>query len=133
MARVEMVVEDHPEWPGAEPRDDLLFIGYWRPATKRISKKMRYYPDPREHVDPNWEPTEKALVLQYLRDNQKVLYSWSGSSTCRICKLRPCGERFCYEDGVYGWPAGFAHYIEEHDVRVPYAFVEHIMLRARGL
>jgi hypothetical protein len=29
-------------------------------------------------------------------------------------------------DGVYCWPEGLAHYINEHDVRLPAEFVAHV-------
>jgi hypothetical protein len=29
-------------------------------------------------------------------------------------------------DGVYCWPEGLAHYVKEHDVRLPDEFVTHV-------
>lgn len=123
-----MLVDQHPEWPGTEPRDDLTYIGYWRTMDRRF--KTTKWPDPRDFVDPAWDPNERQMVIDYLRTRGTVLYSWNGSSTCRFCGLKPCGERLCYEDGVFGWPAGLYHYLEEHDLRVPQVFVDHVRSRS---
>ena len=32
-------------------------------------------------------------------------------------------------DGVYLWPEGLAHYVREHDVRLPDEFTEHVRRR----
>ncbi len=32
----------------------------------------------------------------------------------------------CLTDGTYGWPQGFAHYVEAHGVRPPEEFVRHV-------
>ncbi len=47
--------------------------------------------------------------------------------------MGPSMSRFCGEavgslelsDGVFIWPEGLAHYVEEHGVRLPARFVNH--------
>lgn len=119
-----MLADEHPEWPGTEPRTDLTYLGYWRSMDRR--HKTTKWPDPLDFVDPSWDPDERLMVIEYLKTRGKVLYEWLGTATCRFCGIRPCGEPTCFEDGTYGWPSGLAHYLEKHDLRVPQVFVDHV-------
>lgn len=49
----------------------------------------------------------------------------AGFSLCRICGCRNGGTELT--DGVYVWPDGLAHYVTEHDVRLPDVFVQHVL------
>ena len=97
----------------------LRFIGFWRSSYDPL------LPDPSLYVDPSWDPAERAKVVAHLR-SAPVVEHWMGSSTCCICNLRPLGSTDqC--DGVYLWPSGFPHYVENHHVRPPKEFVAHVL------
>lgn len=50
---------------------------------------------------------------------------------CRLCADgRPLGSWVLLTDGVWTWPAGLAHYVELHHLRLPSDFVAHA--RAQG-
>lgn len=52
-----------------------------------------------------------------------------GVSTCRMCGTpNGAGE---FTDGVYVWPEGLAHYVQEHSVRLPAEFLAHVEWRSR--
>ena len=40
---------------------------------------------------------------------------------------RPKNGNLELTDGTFLWPEGLAHYVRDHDVRLPTAFVEHIL------
>ena len=45
------------------------------------------------------------------------------SDDCRFCnEFNGTGE---LTDGTYVWPEGLAHYVTEHNVRLPEGFVSH--------
>ena len=99
-------------------------IGYWR------EPQDRDLPDPRDLIDPDWDPTTRRRVCAYLsRPTFVQPYVSAGFSRCRFCKeLNGSGE---LSDGVYVWPDGLVHYIRDHQVRLPDDVVEHIV-RATG-
>ena len=108
------------------------FIGYWR------SKREPDLPDPRDFVDTDWDPAERARVASYLTRGEEF-EQWRGSSWCRFGrvegesrKLATCdgvmGSK-CLTDGVFVWPEGFSHYIAHHGVRPPQAFIDHVLGR----
>ena len=103
----------------------LILIGYWDgPHTSPG------WPDPRDFVDPEWDQDERSEVHYYLAAGTAVR-AYVGLSECRFC-----GERVGsveYTDGVYAWPEGLAHYVQEHHVRLPAAFVEHARARLERL
>lgn len=77
-------------------------------------------PDPRDFVNPAWAASERAAVVDYLKRAPRVA-SWLGWSDCRFCGNN--NGTTCLSDGVFVWPAGFAHYLVAHDVRPPAEFV----------
>lgn len=140
-------------------------IGYWK------SIQEPHYPDPMLMVDPSWDPTQRKVVLEYLRRAPKCRL-YFGHSWCRL----GCGQtdedpkgRTVFDgpgtdegtweerrdarkkaatraqeanmtaaeqvdmgtaeqtDGVYVWPEGLAHYVAEHNVRLPKEFVNHVL------
>lgn len=121
----------HPDRPNC----GLQAIGYWRPAVLSLMgirtpdrRANSVLPWPGDFVDPQWDPDERGMVLLYVEQfgafsQQHVRFSWRGYSTCRICGAR--NGSVCISDGTFVWPEGFAHYIREHQVRPPPAFVEH--------
>ena len=99
---------------------NLISIGYWKSASTGESE----YPMPQDYVDESWNETERYAVALYLSAG-RVTNRWKGLSTCRICGKM--NGSTCLSDGTFIWPQGFAHYIEEHGVRPPDEFVQHIM------
>ncbi len=90
---------------------DLHAVGFWR------SEREPHLPDPNDHVDPHWNPTERTAALQYLQTQATGQLSMRGYSPCRICGQRN-GSRE-YSNNLMRWPQGLAHYIQDHNVRLP--------------
>jgi hypothetical protein len=105
-------------------REPLILLGYWRgPNTPEL-------PDPHDFVDPSWGRYDRRRVQQYLEDGM-VARVYRGMSSCRFC-----GELVGHReqtDGTYLWPEGLAHYVAEHDVRLPAEFVRHALGTAHDL
>lgn len=118
-----MILDRHPAYP--EVNQELRYIGFWRTMDRRCTTDAR--PHPGDYVDESWDPAERERVAAYLEQG-RVLYSWLGSSTCRLCGLRPNG-RECLTDGVWCWPSGLAHTVREHSVRPPDEFLVHVLRR----
>ena len=101
---------------------ELTLIGYWR-SDDGLNDE---WPDATDFVDLTWDRDERRIVSSYLA---------SGTTACAYRGLSPC--RFCgshngsrlYTDGVYAWPEGLAHYLDEHGVRLPQRFVDHAVER----
>lgn len=100
--------------------DGLVAVGYWRSNGDDLSK----LPDPRTHVHADWLGSERDAVARYLRQG-KVHARWRGNSRCRICGIT--NGSLDLSDGIFVWPQGFAHYVEEHHVRPPQALIDHIL------
>ena len=59
-----------------------------------------------------------------LSDRGFILRAFGGYSTCRFCGKE--NGALEVSDGTWYWPDGLAHYLSEHDVRLPREFVEHV-------
>lgn len=105
--------------PFGEP---LRLIGYWSGGSG-----ARGWPDVRQFVDEEMGEDERIDVGSYLR-NGLVARSFMGFSPCRLCERRTNGN-LELTDGVYIWPEGLAHYVLDHDVRLPREFVAHVEAR----
>lgn len=97
----------------------LILIGYWNGGYGE-----RGWPDVREFVDESWDEDERLDVGSYLRHGL-VARAWMGYSPCRLCEKATNGN-LDLTDGTYLWPEGLAHYVLDHDVRLPQEFVEHV-------
>ncbi|MFC1611737.1 hypothetical protein ACFL6C_12315 [Myxococcota bacterium] len=98
-------------------------IGFWRGPE---GSKDAGLPDPRDFVDPGWDPQEKRLVVQYLKEGGE-LHAYLGYSWCRFdTSHRGMGCRDL-TDGTYVWPEGLVHYLEVHDVKPPREFITHVL------
>ena len=92
-------------------------LGYW------LGPGEPEWPDPRDFVDESWDAREKFEIALYLKHGI-VARRYMGYSFCRFC-----GENLGsleYSDGVFLWPEGLAHYVEQHAVVMPRTFVEHV-------
>lgn len=126
-----MIVVSHPD----RSDERRIAIGYWsnmqkgmgttRAALEIVSCliKRQVLPHPSNFVDEEWDKEEKKMVADYL-NKAGTLIKWKGFSTCRMCDKR--NGTTCVGDDRFIWPKGFAHYIEEHNVRPPREFVDHV-------
>lgn len=107
----------------AAPAVRLQRVGYWRQDAARLAPDGLPYPS--ECTDAAWDPAERARVLEYLRAQGSVHASYFGHSQCRIC----AAENGCHDltDGTHIWPSGYAHYIEQHQVKPPPDFLAHAL------
>jgi hypothetical protein len=103
---------------------DLVLIGYW------CSDRTPHWPDPASFVDLSWDPIEREAVTDYLRRGF-VARAYMGHSRCRFCD-EPVGS-LELSDGTFIWPEGLAHYVDQHGVRLPASFVEHVAGWTEGL
>ena len=107
----------------ADPK--LIALGYWR------SLHEPQLPDPAWFIDDTWPKPEQQQVLSYLRQGRSLL-SFMGYSWCRF----RCGAGYAemgaddLTDGTYIWPEGLAHYVEQHQLRLPDQAVQHILAQA---
>lgn len=105
-----------------EPRK---MLGYWKDKWNRKGE-YRYpsLPDPHDFIDKSWDKKERDAVIAYLKSGKRNS-SWMGFSTCRICGIHNGTQ--CLTDGTYIWPQGFAHYVEQHYVKPPQEFIDHVL------
>jgi hypothetical protein len=106
-----------------KPPRKLKPVGFWYTGTGSM------LPHPDEHRDGVWSQKERRAVLAYLRTGQ-VKMRYMGFAFCRCGCEDPVPGSADMTDGVWVWPEGLAHYIEEHNVRLPVEFVAHIMERS---
>jgi hypothetical protein len=89
-------------------------------------------PDPREFIDTHWLDTQQGkmefkAVLAHLSAGTRQ-DAYFGYHTCLLC-----GQDAGYQDltdGVYVWPEGYAHYVQEHGVKPPQDFIDHVLSKA---
>ena len=86
-----------------------LYAGHWRTSADEDSELP--WPIP----EPGW--TDKEAFLQQLddADERADRVAYRGISNCRLC-----GQANGHEGlrlGQWEWPAGFRHYIADHEVR----------------
>ena len=123
----------------------LRLIGYWRPEialydnalrsgdltprqieylrTRRGEAEASPWPDPRAFIDPTWASSERPVVGEYLERGTLVI-EFRGLSPCRICNRHNGSAEL--SDGVFCWPEGLAHYVKDHQVRLPDEFASHV-------
>ena len=99
----------------------LIAIGFWNDGSDDCPLH-----NPQELLDETWNPNLRESVFGYLEGGAECAH-YLGSSWCRF----DCGAEGAdmgttdLTDGVWMWPAGLAHYVALHDVRLPDDFVEH--------
>lgn len=95
----------------------MILIGYWN------EKGKNNYIDPNLLIDKNWELEDRDKIVSYLKGG-KFYEGYMGFSWCRVCNC--CNGATELTDGVFYWPEGLVHYVEEHHVILPSEFVEHM-------
>ena len=97
---------------------EIKQIGYWR-----SEDAFEEYPSAHDFI--NEFPYEgQEQVFEHLQAGTSMPWATPGVSTCRICGM-PNGSSDL-SDGKFMWPEGLAHYVKEHNLRLPKAFEEHI-------
>jgi len=98
----------------------LRGIGFWK-----VDDRSQL-PDPTTFPRRDWNADERAGILRYLRSGH-MLGSYLGYSWCRFRCGIPSEKMGSSDvtDNVWIWPEGLPHYIEQHDVDLPEAFIEH--------
>lgn len=99
---------------------DLKKVGHWKGSYHLDAD----YPDAHDCVDLAWDPDERDAILGYLRSFPRRA-KYRGFSRCRFCDKRNGSAD--YTDGVWVWPAGFPHYLQEHGVKPPQEFIDHAL------
>ena len=97
-------------------------IGFWR------SEHHPRWPNAASFVDSSWDAEERQLVVEHLKRGM-MIQAWMGFSACRFCGT--ANGNLDLTDGVYLWPQGLAHYVDEHAIRLPEEFVEHVPASTR--
>jgi hypothetical protein len=139
--RRHMIVTRHPN----RPTERRLAIGYWSNikegmggvnfAVEIASSLMTgvTLPHPSNYVDKKWDEKERKMVVDYLnsrtkeKDGPDVVINWRGWSNCRMCGNKNGSS--CVGDDKFIWPSGFAHYVNQHGVRPPREFIDHVKER----
>lgn len=111
----------------SHPSEPFIVIGYWAEEGDPHGP----YPDPHHLVDPGQPRAERFAVVDHLTRGL-VARAYAGRSRCRICG-DPKNGNLELTDGTFLWPEGLAHYVRDHDVRLPTAFVEHVAREADRL
>ena len=103
----------------------MIKIGFWRKSRNEVSE----LPWPTDYYDPHWDDEEREVIAAYL-DGGKTDASYKGWSECRVCG---CMNGSCdMTDGIYLWPEGLAHYVREHNIRLPREFMDHALKSANA-
>jgi hypothetical protein len=98
----------------------LVLVGYWK------SNEQPEWPDAHAFVDQDWDEDERMDTLRYFSSGTRVR-QYRGYSRCRFCgEMNGSAE---LTDGTYIWPEGLAHYLRDHDVRLPQVLVDHAARR----
>lgn len=100
----------------------LTRVGFWK------SRDEPNLPHPREFVDETWPSAERVPFLRYLVEKGTARESCFGWSECRF-GCGPNGSRDM-TDGTFLWPEGYIHYVRDHKVKPPQAFIDHAKRRA---
>ena len=91
-------------------------VGYW-------SNGADGWPVPEECVDIALSFDDRDIVADYVRRGF-VARACMGIARCRLCGI-PLGS-LDLTDGEYIWPEGLDHYVQDHSVRLPPWFIEHV-------
>jgi hypothetical protein len=66
---------------------------------------------------------DRRVVASYL-ERGRLVNQYRGLSQCRFCGQSNGSAELT--DGLYCWPEGLAHYVNEHEVRLPDEFTAHV-------
>lgn len=107
------------------PAARVQMIGLWAGGRGHGDQPLGF-PDPASLVDRSWEAARRGQITRYLRRGRR-LATCMGSSFCRFKSCchpeRNTLGSSDLTDGQWAWPEGLWHYVENHSVRLPDAFV----------
>lgn len=111
--------------PPNAPPSALRTLGFWQ-VVAEDREGLLGWPHPAVLVDRNWEAERRERIVSYLRGGHTIA-SYMGYSFCRFkdC-LHNDREQLGTKDltdGRWVWPEGLWHYVANHGVRLPEAFV----------
>lgn len=99
----------------------LIAIGLW------YSELEPYYPHPKGFIDKSWDKEIKQPIITRLKASYPLPYPYAGKSWCRFsCGETEMGNRD-YSDGIYLFPEGLVHYLEQHNLKLPNEVVEKML------
>lgn len=91
-------------------------VGYWdAPWCARLK-----LPRPEGLIRVGWRLSERDKIAEYLHRGVPI-NSFGGFATCRLCD-EVLGTKDL-TDGEWVWPERLEHYITDHDVALPKAFI----------
>jgi hypothetical protein len=82
------------------------------------------HPSAFEMVDPTWQPTDLPELLNYL-DTAADLVTSAPMVACPFCAAG-LSTAYWRSDGVWLWSNSLSHFVRDHRVWLPNAFVAHI-------
>ena len=98
-------------------------LGKWR----EMGTFWAPYPSVYDFIDPNWNPPYRDRIINYLRTAKVISVTSKLQSPC-VIDDDDINITLCHcTDGVWEWYDDLAHYVEVHSVRLPDAFVEHML------
>ena len=90
------------------------------------AKTNNVFPNFDEFVDNCWDPSDKKLIISYLKDAVIVISAGQSPLMCHLC-LENLGDRSQHRsDNEWVWPAALWHFVEHHGIRLPERFLAHI-------
>lgn len=117
----------------------MILIGYWREVLpeggypemsaqraadfERLRQRVLRWPDAVKFVDGSGDEETRRRTTRHLGAGALV-NQYRGISRCRF--LREDNGSAEMTDGTYCWPEGLAHYVRQHDVRLPEEFQRHV-------
>jgi hypothetical protein len=103
---------------------ELILLGYWS------SESEQSLPNPVDMVAGRLTDEDRDDASDYLRRGF-IVRAYMGQSSCRMCGASNGSLEL--SDGTYVWPEGLAHYVSEHNVRLPGSFLTHLRQRSLAL
>lgn len=103
---------------------ELKKVGFWWRSDFGHLAEYANLPKAQDFIDPTWSKAERDVVIAHLESGDEA-GSYRGMSQCRICGCLNGSSELT--DGTYLWPSGLTHYVEEHDLKPPQDFVDHII------
>lgn len=84
--------------------------------------------DPRDYIDPCWDPAEHLRVVTYLKNCYSLGFmSPTAAVWCPFgCQYPSPSGGELLTDGLWEFPEILIHYVQEHAVKPPEEFLTHV-------
>ena len=99
------------------------WYGFTSPTQESASSSWPYW---KHLVDPTWNPNDKDQIVKYLETASTAAVSGYEDMDCPVCKNAKWNPSHYRSDGVWLWPSDLAHFVDEHQMRIPERFLVHI-------